>query len=125
MLMEGLNTISNTLITKKKIQKKKEDQPYWNINLQQSLDNVNSQLEVAKTTNSNEDYRYAKNLKNKHSKLIKKTIKNHKITKLNRHKSRWKRILKMEDEEDLNPVESEVENEFTTLTTMNNFIELI
>ena len=102
-LLDGFNKVVNKLLIKKRIQLTKNSLPYWTKELTESKRIVKDKMNVARPTKSHEDKQDAKHARNRHSALIKSTIKNFYQRKLNNNKRKFKSIKKIQENESKTP----------------------
>ena len=96
-LNNGLNRIANKLIIKKKIQNRKEDQRFDDLELKNLRNMIRQQSKIAHSTGDLEEQRYLKNLKNRYSrkeKQKKKAFYNRIMAKM----KKWREVKPEEGE---------------------------
>ena len=86
-----------------RIQLKKHSCPYWNKVLEESLNEVKKTNKTASTTGNVEDERKAKNNRNRHSRLLKKTIKHYYREKFKKKNEEYKNLRNITESEDKTP----------------------
>ena len=98
-LLDGLNEVVNKLLIKKRVQLNKNSLPYWTKDLTESKKIVKHKMNIARITKTHEDECDAKHARNRHSALIKSTIKSYYKKKLNNNKSKFKSIKETQEKE--------------------------
>ena len=91
-ILKSFKEIINKLIIRKKVQIKSFDCEWWTRELSLQRQTIKNQIQQFQVTRSIEDEMLLKNLKNLHTKYMKKTKKEFYRKKMSNHKSKWRTL---------------------------------